>query len=66
MERRADVPSIRQVALAAGLGYNTVFAIYHNKATRVDLATLDALASALRCDPGELIGRPGRRSSRGR
>jgi DNA-binding Xre family transcriptional regulator len=49
-------PSLRQVALQAGLGYTTAHDIYHNKTTRVDLATLDALARALGCAPGELIG----------
>jgi DNA-binding Xre family transcriptional regulator len=52
------------VARDAGLAYNTVFAIYHNKAARVDLATLDALAGALEVEPGELIGWQGARSSR--
>ena len=44
----------------SGLGYNTVHRIYANKAKRVDLATLHALAGTLRCEPGELIGRKGR------
>ena len=34
----------------------TVHTIYHNLTTRVDLATLDALARALGCEPGELVG----------
>jgi DNA-binding Xre family transcriptional regulator len=57
MDGQADVPSLRQVARDAGLSYNTVSTIYHNKATRADLGTLDALASVLGCEPGELIGR---------
>jgi DNA-binding Xre family transcriptional regulator len=66
MEQQDPAPSIRRVALDAGLTYETVHRIYHNKAKGIDLSTLDALASALGCEPGELIGRPGRRSSRGR
>jgi len=63
-------PSLRSVAERAGLSYTTAWAIYHNKAARVDLATLDALATALGCEPGDLIGRrssrrPGRVGRRG-
>ena len=57
METRSAIPSIRQVAIAASLTYETVHNIYHNKTTRVDLATLDALAGALGCEPGLLIAR---------
>jgi DNA-binding Xre family transcriptional regulator len=64
MEGEAEAPSIRKVARDTGLAYNTVFAIYHNKAGRADLATLDALAKALDCEPGELIGRPGVKAGR--
>ena len=60
MERRDPVPSMRRVALDAGLNYETVHRIYRNKAKGVDLATIDALATALGCEPGELIGRVGR------
>jgi DNA-binding Xre family transcriptional regulator len=59
-------PSIRRVALDAGLTYETVHNVYQNKTARVDLATLDSLATALGCEPGELIGRPagGKRARR--
>lgn len=55
--KEKGVPSIRQVAIGAGLVYETVHRIYHNKAKGADLATLDALASAIGCEPGDLIGR---------
>jgi DNA-binding Xre family transcriptional regulator len=63
--------SIRRVALDAGLTYETVHNVYQNKTARVDLETLDALASALGCEPGELIGKGdkvgrGKRPSRGK
>jgi DNA-binding Xre family transcriptional regulator len=45
----------------AGLSYPTVHGIYHNDTMRVDLATLDALARALGCDPGNLVGKAKRR-----
>jgi DNA-binding Xre family transcriptional regulator len=57
MEGMDPAPSLRRVALDAGLGYTTAHAIYHNHTKRVDLATLDALARALGCKPGELIGK---------
>ena len=48
------------------MDYTTAHAIYHNKATRVDLATLDALARALGIEPGELLERePAARGSVG-
>jgi DNA-binding Xre family transcriptional regulator len=65
MEQQTPPPSIRQVAREGELAYNTVFAIYHNKAARVDLATLDTLAGVLGCEPGELIGRQGRKKQAG-
>lgn len=58
LEARADrgaSMSLNQLAGAAGLAYNTVHAIYHNKTRRVDLDTLDALASVLGCLPGDLV-----------
>jgi DNA-binding Xre family transcriptional regulator len=57
MEARSPVPSIRQVALDAGLNYETVHRLYSNKAKGADFTTLDALAKALGCAPGELIGK---------
>ena len=59
MTARDPTLSIRRVALDAGLTYETVHNVYQNKTARVDLATLDALANALDCQPGELIGRQG-------
>lgn len=59
MADRDPALSIRRVALDARLTYETVHNVYQNKTGRVDLATLDALASALECEPGELIGRQG-------
>ena len=64
MEGHPDSPGLRQMARDTGLSYNTVHTIYHNKATRADLGTLDALATALGCEPGELIGFDGKRGGR--
>ena len=57
--------TVRRLAIDAGLDIKTVRAIRDNTATRVDLATLGALASVLGCGPGELVGWAGRRG-RGR
>jgi DNA-binding Xre family transcriptional regulator len=61
MEGRPAPPNLSELARASGVSYPTVRAIYHNATTRVDLATLDALAQALGCEPGQLIGKAGKR-----
>ena len=48
--------SARKLARATGLAYNTVWAIWANKAKRADLDTLEALARVLKVAPGDLIG----------
>jgi DNA-binding Xre family transcriptional regulator len=64
IEGQDSPPSLKQLERAAGVSYNTIFAMYHNRTKGVELATLDALAKALDCEPGELIGRPGAKSGR--
>ena len=44
-----------KLAETTGLAYHTVWAIWHNKAKRADLATLATLAAALKIAPGDLI-----------
>ena len=53
-----------KLAETTGLAYHTVWAIWHNKAKRADLATLASLATALRVAPGDLLAmeRDGRRT----
>ena len=46
---------IQDVAARSGLAYTTVFALYHDKARRIDLATLDALCRTLRVQVGDLF-----------
>jgi len=46
---------IQDVADRAGLAYTTVFALYHDKARRVDLATLDRLCRVLNVGVGDLF-----------
>lgn len=45
----------RKLAQRTGLSYQTVWAIWNNKAKRADLATLAALADALDVTPGDLM-----------
>lgn len=51
-----DRPSLRRLAQDTGLSYTTVHGIYANRAVRVSLATLEVLAKAVGCTPGDLIG----------
>jgi DNA-binding Xre family transcriptional regulator len=44
-----------KLAETTGLAYHTVWAIWHNKAKRADLATLATLASTLKVTPGDLM-----------
>jgi putative transcriptional regulator len=47
--------SMQDVARQSGLSYGTVFALYHGKAQRIDLTTLDKLCRALDAQVGELF-----------
>ena len=46
-----------ELARSSGVSFQTINAIANNRTTRVDLATLDAIAKALRCEPGDLLER---------
>ena len=56
-------PPVSQTELAkrAGVSFATVNRLCTNATTRVDLATLDAIANALDVEPGELLEREGKR-----
>ena len=62
----AHDPPLSQYELArrSGVSRVTVNAIAQNKTTRVDLATLDALANVLGVEPGELLEREPKRNRR--
>jgi DNA-binding Xre family transcriptional regulator len=45
----------KKLADTTGLAYQTVWAIWHNKAKRADLATLATLATTLNVAPGDLL-----------
>lgn len=44
-----------ELQLRSGLAYSTISDLYHNKARRVDLATVDALCVALECTIGDVL-----------
>ena len=51
-ERRINLSELQR---QTGLHYTSLHALYHDKAKRVDLATLDAICSALGVGVGELL-----------
>jgi len=57
LEGMPKPPNLSELARVSGVSRMTVHSMYHNLTTRVDLATLDALARALGCEPGELVGK---------
>ena len=47
--------SIQDVARGAGLSYPVVSGLYHDRATRLDIATLDKLCTFFRVQPGDIL-----------
>lgn len=47
--------SIADAVRVSGVSYKTVFDLYHDKTTRIDLGTIDKLCRALRCTPNDLF-----------
>ena len=45
------------LAAATGLAYTTVYNMWENRTRRADLDTIDALARALKVEPGALLER---------
>jgi putative transcriptional regulator len=41
--------------LRTGLAYSTVNDLYHSKARRIDVGTLDAICTALECGVGDVL-----------
>jgi DNA-binding Xre family transcriptional regulator len=57
LAKRDDGMRQSDVARLSGVSLNTVNGIFNNRTTRVDLATLDAIAGVLGIQPGDLIVR---------
>ena len=49
---RMKVPELQE---KSGVNKNTLYAIYNNSSTRVDLNVLDRICAALECQPGDLL-----------
>lgn len=49
---KMKVPYLNEVS---GINKNTLYAIYNNSITRMDLSVLDRLCKALDCQPGDLL-----------
>ena len=47
--------SIQDIHSATGLSRNTISCLYHDRATRVDYATLERLCSYFHCDVADLL-----------
>ena len=49
---KMKVPYLNEIT---GVNKNTLYAIYNNSITRMDLSVLDRLCAALNCQPGDLL-----------
>ena len=51
------IRKIRMTELSriSGVGYGTVFGLYHEKITRIEFETLNKLCNALECTPNDLL-----------
>lgn len=47
--------NITDLAKAAGISYQTAYALYHNRTGRIDFETLAGLCEALQVDVGEIF-----------
>ncbi len=55
MAAQRDILKIGDLADQAGLHRVTVSKLWNNKASQVDIRTMDALCVALGCQPGDLM-----------
>jgi putative transcriptional regulator len=51
-KNRMKVPKLQK---KCGVNKNTLYAIYNNTCTRVDLSVLNRICQALDCQPGDLM-----------
>ena len=49
---KMKIPQLQEVS---GVNKNTLYAIYNNSITRVDVSVLDRICKALDCKPGDLL-----------
>jgi putative transcriptional regulator len=51
-KNRMKIPELQE---KSGVNKNTLYAIYNNTSTRVDLSVLNRICRALQCQPGDLL-----------
>lgn len=51
-KNRMKIPELQE---KSGVNKNTLYAIYNNTSTRVDLSVLNRICNALGCQPGDLL-----------
>jgi putative transcriptional regulator len=51
-KNRMKVPELQE---KSGVNKNTLYAIYNNTSTRVDLSVINRICIALGCQPGDLM-----------
>jgi putative transcriptional regulator len=51
-KNRMKIPELQE---KSGVNKNTLYAIYNNTSTRVDLSVLNRICRALQCQPGNLL-----------
>ncbi len=51
-KERMKIPRLQELS---GVNKNTLYSIYNNTSTRVDLSVLNRLCVALGCQPGDLL-----------
>jgi putative transcriptional regulator len=49
---RMKIPELQE---KSGVNKNTLYAIYNNSNTRIDMSVLDRICNALDCTPGDLL-----------
>lgn len=49
---KIKVPELQSLS---GINKNTLYALYNNSSTRLDLSVLNRLCKALNCEPGDLL-----------
>ncbi len=51
-KNRMKIPQLQELS---SVNKNTLYAIYNNSATRVDLSVINRICAALNCQPGDLL-----------
>lgn len=52
---RRGIMTISQLASTVGVAYDTAADLWHGRARRIDLGTLDRFCESLACEPADLL-----------